>query len=90
MIGQVSNLFVISSDNRILEYENMNACEFKSEDMDDYKVTVPVHVIAKHSSDEMTIVIGTTKSKESLSECEYELLNEINVFGLDDFILNIR
>ena len=68
----------------------MNSCEFDSEEMDDYKITIPVNVIVKHSSDEMTIVIGTTKSKMSLSECENELLHEINVFGLDDFILNVK
>jgi len=72
------------------EYAVVDACEFDEANIEDYKVSVPVNVILKHYSNDLTIEIGITKTKDILSECENELFKRTNLFGFDDFILNVK
>jgi len=44
----------------------------------------------KHYSNDVTIEFGTTKSAEDFSECKNELSQNVHIFSIDDFVLNVK
>jgi len=72
------------------EYDTINPCELDLENLEDYKITVPINVIVKHYSNDVTIEFGTTKSAEDFSECKNELSQNVHIFSIDDFVLNVK
>jgi len=74
------------------DYNNVEPCKFDSDEINEYKVSVPINAIVKHYGDSAKIEIGTTKDFSDYSECEMELFhqNHLSLFGFDDFMLNIK